>query len=141
ALRGEVEDEAEAEEAIARPDEAQIRCAGGEHLRVGAEESEPRARPECRSDADRLGDAERERAADERDAQGALALAGTDVRADERHEWRAEAEDERNEQVLEPRAGAVACDRAGATVRADERGRQHDRERGLQRAHGADAAD
>ena len=58
--------------------------------------------------------AEGERAAGERDAQRALPLAGADVGADQRHQRRAEAEHQRDQQVFQPRAGAVAGDRVRA---------------------------
>ena len=114
ALGGEVEAQAEAEEAVGRSDDAQVGGAGREHARVVAEQPEPRLRPDRSGKADRLGDAEGERAADERDAQRALPLAGADVGADQGHERRAEAEHQRDQQVLQPRAGAVAGDRVGA---------------------------
>ena len=82
-----------------------------------------------------------ERAAGQRDAQRALALAGADVGADQRHHRRAEAEHQRDQQVFEPRAGAVAGDRVGPACGADERGGERDRQRGLQRADRADRAD
>ena len=82
-----------------------------------AEQAEPGVRPDRGGEADGLADGEGERAAGEGDAQRALALAGADVGADERDHRRAEAEDERDQQVLEARAGAVAGDRVGAAVR------------------------
>ena len=141
ALRREVERQAQAEEAVRRPDDAQVGDAGREHARVVAEESEPGFGPDRGDDADRLADREGEGAAGEGDAQRAFALAGADVRADQRDHRRAESEHERDQQVLEPRAGAVAGDRVRAGVRADQGGGQRDRQRRLQRADRADAAD
>ena len=61
--------------------------------------------------------------------QRALALAGADIRADPRHRRRAEAEDERDQQILESSPGAKAGDRARAVVSADQRGGKRDCQR------------
>ena len=81
------------------------------------------------------------RAAGQRDAQRARRLPGADIGADQRHQRRAEAEHQRDQQIFEPRAGAVAGDRVGPGGGADQRRRQRHRQRRLQRAHRADRAD
>jgi hypothetical protein len=48
------------------------------------------------------------------DSSGAYALPGAEVCADHRHQRRAEAEHQRDQQVLEPDAHAVAREREGA---------------------------
>ena len=74
-----------------------------------------------------------------RSARGLLGR--TDVRADECDERRTDAEDERDQQVLEPAARSVSRDGVRTAGDADERRRQRDGQRRLQRADGADAAD
>ena len=76
ALRGEIERQAEPEEPIelARPI-ADTRLPVCQHARIVAEQPEPGVRPDRGGHADRLGQRERERAADQRDAQRARPLA------------------------------------------------------------------
>src|SRR5206468_5350394 len=73
ALRGEVERQAEAEEAVGRPDDAQVRRADSQNLGLGAEETEPLRREERGGQPDRLRDARRQRRAGPGDAAGARA--------------------------------------------------------------------
>src|SRR5204862_1965919 len=77
--------------------------------------------------ADRLGDDEGHGSADPSGPQRALALFCTDARPDDCYQRRAEAEDERHQQIFEPRAGAVAGYRGRAEL-ADERGTNDDGE-------------
>src|SRR5229473_1802519 len=53
ALGREVEREPETEEAVRRADDAEVGGAGGEHLGLGAEEAEPRAREKRGREPDR----------------------------------------------------------------------------------------
>ena len=53
-LRGEVEGDAQAEEAEERADGAQVGGAGRQHLGIVAEEVQPRLRPDCSGKAHRL---------------------------------------------------------------------------------------
>ena len=64
-----------------------------------------------------------DRGADPGGAQGALALARADIGADHGDERTAQAEDQRDQQVFEPRAGAVAGDRRRAELRRRDRSR------------------
>ena len=66
-------DKPEAEEAVGRPDHAQVGGTGLQHARVGVEQAEPGHRPDRRGEPDGLGQAEGDGTAEQRDAQGALA--------------------------------------------------------------------
>ena len=80
-------------------------------------------------------------AAGEGDTQRALAIARADIGADQRHQRRAEAEDQRHQQIFEPRAGAVAGDRDGAGCARHQRGGERDDHVGLHRGDRGDGAD
>ena len=67
-----------------------------------------------RRDADRFGDRGGKRGASPGDTQCPVVLAGTDGSADHRRHWRAEPEDQRHQQVLEPHRRAIASDGGGA---------------------------
>ena len=107
-LRGEVEGEAKAEEAVGGTDDAQVGGARLQHPRVRAEQAEPGCGQSGR-DADRLGDDEGEARPATR-SQRPGPLAGADVRADDRDHRRADAEDERDQQVFQTCAGAETGD-------------------------------
>src|SRR5207248_383779 len=82
---------------------------------------EPKLRPNGRGDADRPGDRESDAAADERDAQRPPALPGADIGAHHRDQRRAETEHQRDQQVFEPRPGAIARYCVGAGGGSDTR--------------------
>ena len=131
ALRGEIERHAEAEQAIDRADDVQIARPGIDHRRVVVEQRQPGARDRRRRRAPiDLAQPGRDRRADPRHAQGAVAPAGADIGSDHGDERAAEAEDERDQQIFEPRAGAVAGD-GGRTEGADKAGGDGDGEIGL----------
>ena len=140
ALRGEIERHAEAEEAVERADDAQIDRAGRDHRRIAVEQPEPGLRKQRRRDADRLGQAKAEPAADPGRAQRAVAVARADVGADQRDQRPAEAEGERDQQIFQPRADAVAGDRGGAEG-ADHAGGQRDGDVGHDRGQRGEQAD
>ena len=75
--------------------------------------------------ADRLGHRSRHQCPRPRHAHRALALAGADVGADHRDQRRAEAEDQRDLEIFEAHAHAVAGEREGAE-RPHERGEDDD---------------
>src|SRR5207248_2092023 len=75
--------------------------------------------------ADRLGHRSRHQCPRPRHAHRALALAGADVGADHRDQRRAEAEDQRDLEIFEAHAHAVAGEREGAE-RPYERGEDDD---------------
>src|SRR5206468_5113712 len=108
ALGGEVEREAETEEAVDGPDGAQVRGAGREDARIDAEETEPRARREGRAEADRLRDRGRHERTRPRHAHRARPAARANVGADHRDERRAEAEHDGNLQIFQAHTDAVA---------------------------------
>ena len=114
ALRGEVERETAAEEAVERADDLQVVRADLDHARIVAEQRQPRLRKERRRKPDRFGEAAGDRGAGPGDPQRAVAAAGADAGADHGGERRAEAEHQRHQQIFEPRAGAVAGDGGGA---------------------------
>ena len=101
----------QAEEAVERADAAQVQRAGLEHLRVVAEQPQPGVREQRGPHADRRGHRKGHRGADGGGTQRALALARADAGANHGHQRRAQAEDQRHHQVLQPRRGAVAGDR------------------------------
>ena len=74
------------------------------------------------------------------DAQRAVRPAGADIGADHGDERAAQAEYQRNEQIFEPRTGAVAGN-GGRAEGADKAGRDRDREIGLHRDQRRDRAD
>ena len=78
--------------------------------------------------------------ADPGDAQGAIAAAGADIGADHGDQRAAETEHQRDQQIFEARAGAVAGDGRRAE-RADEAGGDGDGEIGLHRDQRCDRAD
>src|SRR4030095_12924853 len=122
-----VEWEAQTKKAVGGADDAQVRRADLEDLGLGAEQAEPSRREERGGEANRLRDTRRQRRAGPGDAARALSLPGTDVRADHRDERRAEAEHERNLEILEAHAQSVPRQREGAE-RSDQRREQDDRE-------------
>src|SRR5271166_1211284 len=139
-LRGEIERHAEPEQAIERADRLQVARAGVEHGRVAVEQREPQARESRSRDPDRPGDAEGRRSADPGDAERALPPSRRDIRAHHRDERAAQPEDDRNQQVFEARAHAVAGDRGGPEP-PDESRRDYDDQIGLNRDQGGDGAD
>ena len=97
-------------------------------------------RPDCCNDADGLGDRKRERAADKGDAERALALPGADIGADQRHQRRAETEDQRNQQIFQPRRGAIPGGGGRAGCGSNQRRCQRDDHVGLHRGDRGDGA-
>ena len=143
-MRREIERQAEAEKSEGGPDMPQIGGAGRQHARMIVEQPEPGGRPYCGGDPDHLREAEGDGAANQRDVQSALLLAGADIGADQRDQGRTEAEHQRYQQKFEPVAGAVAGDRLGPGCEADQGGRQQHRQTGLKcadRPHAADPQD
>src|SRR5439155_24661787 len=70
----------------------------------------------------------------------AVRLARAEVGPDHGHEWSTQPEHQRNQEVLEPRTGAVTRDRGGAKP-SDEARRHRDRQIGLDGDQCGDGAD
>src|SRR3989441_7676718 len=121
ALRWEVQRQAEPEETVDRTDHVQITRAGVEHRRVGVEQREPRLRDSGGTEPDDLSEARSDAGADPGRAQRAVTPARPDVGSHHGDERATEPEHERDQKVLEARAGAVARDRRGPEA-ADESG-------------------
>src|SRR5262249_62236427 len=107
---------------VGRPAGAKIAPPRRDHVGIVAEQREPGVRPQRGGEPDRLGDGKGDGAAEERDAQRPPPLAGADIGADHRHQRRAEPEDERHEEIFQPRGGGGAGGRAGARGVGGERG-------------------
>ena len=84
-----------------------------------------------------LGENSAHRRAKPCDLDCTFTAAGANGGPNHRDEWRAEAERDRDQQIFQPRADTIACDRGG-TVDCNERGRDCNRE--ICR-HGDDAGD
>ena len=142
-LRGEVERQTEPEEAVGRPDDVQIGAARGQDVGILAEDAEPHVRRQRRRQPDGAGQHGGHRGARPHDATRACVLSGTDVGTDHRHQRRAQPEHERDLQIFQARADAVAGERVAAEG-AHQAGEDHDRQVGLDgveragRAHAQD---
>ena len=124
ALGGEVEREPQSEEAVGRAHDAQVRGARREHLGLVAEEPQPRVREQGRGESDRLRGPGRDQGSGPGHPPGARALAGAEVGPDHRDQGGAEAEDQRDQEVLETHTHAVAREREGAE--GPDQGREQD---------------
>nr|WP_261405056.1 hypothetical protein [Chenggangzhangella methanolivorans] len=133
-----------AKEAVSGSRDPEVARPRGDHLRIGAEEPEPGGRRRGGREPDGFGGDEREGRARKRDPLCAHDVARSDIRADERHQRRAEAERQRDQQVFEPGARPVARQRAGPRHVPDDRG-DHDEDQvgldGRQRGERADLED
>jgi undecaprenyl-diphosphatase len=112
ALGGEVQHQSHAEEAVQGAHGAQVQCAGVEHGRIVAEEHQPGAREQGRSHPDGLREREGDGRTDPGHPHGAFVPARTHAGPDHGHQGGAEAEDQRHQQVFQPRSGAVPGDGA-----------------------------
>ena len=130
ALPREVEQHAKPEETVKRRDDAQVERPCRQDGWVGREEPEPGAGEYCDSQADRLGEPSGQKGTDPRDPFSARKLAGANIDADHGEGGGAEPEEQRDEEVIQPRGNAVARDRPG-TEQANRTGDQHDGEVGL----------
>ena len=149
ALRGEIERHAEAEETVEGADGAEIGAAGFKHGRVGVEQAEPGFGEGGDGEADAFGEEEGEDGAGPGGTEGTGRLPGAEISTDEGDEGCAEAENERDEEVFQAGAGAVAGDGGGAICAAfsggagspDHRRGEGDDEVGLDGHEGGGDAD
>ena len=121
ALGGKIDGSAEPEEAIGGADIAQVGTPGFKNGRVLGKDAQPEVGKQRRGDADELCHPECQPGADPCDLQGALALSGADIGAHHGDQGRAKAEHQRDQQIFQPRADAVAGD--GRCAEAGDQGR------------------
>ena len=86
----------------------QVRFANGQDRWLGREQAQPRVGCERGNQPNAAGDHGRDRGPDPGHAAGALHLAGADIGANHGHQRCAEAEDQRNLQILQSGRQAVA---------------------------------
>ena len=134
ALRRKGNDEAEPERGIGRRHDAQINRGQAQHLGIVAEQMQPQQRDDGDHHADRSREHEANQAAGPGDLSGPGDLAGADIDPHHCQHRGAEAKQNRNHHVIEPRGDAIGRERLGAE-QPDRAGDQNNRQIGQHGIH------